>query len=206
MRVTRKVASKTLRFLMLLTVPMAAPAVAQMIDDKIMPPVLVMPEPPAEETLTEGLDATDTEQPLSIIEVPILDIQSDEDDEQELKPQLVGTFSLLHKVTAKVQNIELMSGQEYAIGDLSLTMHDCVSTPPEEPPETKTFLQISEFEAGRDKRLFSGWMFASSPGINALEHPVYDLWPISCKTEDGLTFTGEILPPVNDGGNAIITN
>ncbi len=207
MQVKRKVASNTSRFLLIAVLSLAAvPAYAQMIDDKIMPPVLVMPEPPAEEeTPSDPSDGALEQQPLSIIEVPVLDIIADEDEEQELKPQLVGTFSLLHKVTAKVQRIELLSGQEYAIGDLSLTMHDCISAPPEEPPETKTFLQISEFQAGRDKRLFSGWMFASSPGINALEHPVYDLWPLACKTEDGLAFTGEILPPVTETGAPIVT-
>ena len=63
-------------------------------------------------------------------------------------------------------------------------MHDCVSTPPEEPPETKVFLEISEFKAGRDKALFTGWMFASSPGINAMEHPVliFGCLPVRPKT------------------------
>ncbi|HAT08789.1 MAG TPA: hypothetical protein DCS39_05995, partial [Rhodobiaceae bacterium] len=41
-------------------------------------------------------------------------------------------------------------------------------------------------------------MFASSPGINAMEHPVFDIWPLACKSEDGMVFTGEILPPVNE--------
>jgi len=199
-RVKRKVASKTARFLIAFSVPFfTATAFAQMIDDKIMPPVLVMPEPIDGENGADILpDAAEDGTPLSVIEVPVLDVTIDEDEEQTEKPVLVGSFSLLHKVTAKVQKIELLSGQEYAIGDLSFTMHDCISAPPEEPPETKTFLQISEFQAGRDKRLFSGWMFASSPGINALEHPVYDLWPLACKTEDGLAFTGEILPPVTE--------
>lgn len=206
MRVKRKVASKTANFLFALSVPFfTGTAFAQMIDDKMMPPVLVMPEPeegPASDALP---DAAESETPLSVIEVPVLDIAEDEDDEKSEKPLLVGSFSLLHKVTAKVRQIDLLSGQEYAIGDLSFTMHDCISAPPEEPPETKTFLQISEFQAGRDKLLFSGWMFASSPGINALEHPVYDLWPLACKTEDGLAFTGEILPPVTQAGSAITT-
>lgn len=207
MQVKRIVANNNLRFpIFVLVMLTTSPAFAQLIDDKMMPPVLVMPElPPETATDVEDAEVFDLEQPLSVIEVPILDVEADEDDEKSLKPQLIGTFSLLHKVTAKVQQIELMSGQEYAIGDLSLTMHDCISTPPEEPPETKTFLQISEFQAGRDKGLFSGWMFASSPGINALEHPVYDLWPLACKTEDGLAFTGEILPPVSDNGAPIVT-
>ena len=178
----------------------AAPVGAQIIDDKMMPPVLIMP-PPEETSETEADDIIEDDDiiaPLSIMEVPVLDIVDEDEEEAALKPMLVGSFSLLHKVTAKVQKIELLSGQEYAIGDMSLTMHDCISTPPEEPPETKAFLEISEFKAGRDKALFTGWMFASSPGINAMEHPVFDIWPLACRTEDGMVFTGEILPPVSE--------
>ncbi|MGB2447660.1 MAG: DUF2155 domain-containing protein [Parvibaculales bacterium] len=185
----------------------AAPVGAQIIDDKMMPPVLIMP-PPEETGETEADDIIEDDDiiaPLSIMEVPVLDIVDEGEEEAALKPMLVGSFSLLHKVTAKVQKIDLLSGQEYAIGDMSLTMHDCISTPPEEPPETKAFLEISEFKAGRDKALFTGWMFASSPGINAMEHPVFDIWPLACKTEDGMVFTGEILPPVSEAQGDIQT-
>ncbi len=196
----RKVLNNSVVLLVFMAMVAAAPVGAQIIDDKMMPPVLIMP-PPEETGETEADDISEDDDiiaPLSIMEVPVLDIVDEDEEEAALKPMLVGSFSLLHKVTAKVQKIELLSGQEYAIGDMSLTMHDCISTPPEEPPETKAFLEISEFKAGRDKALFTGWMFASSPGINAMEHPVFDIWPLACKTEDGMVFTGEILPPVSE--------
>ncbi len=196
----RKVLNNSVVLLVFIAMVATAPVGAQIIDDKMMPPVLIMP-PPEETGETEADDIIEDDDiiaPLSIMEVPVLDIVDEDEEEAALKPMLVGSFSLLHKVTAKVQKIELLSGQEYAIGDMSLTMHDCISTPPEEPPETKAFLEISEFKAGRDKALFTGWMFASSPGINAMEHPVFDIWPLACKTEDGMVFTGEILPPVSE--------
>jgi hypothetical protein len=196
----RKVLNNSIVLLVFMAMVATAPVGAQIIDDKMMPPVLIMP-PPEETGETEADDIIEDDDiiaPLSIMEVPVLDIVDEDEEEAALKPMLVGSFSLLHKVTAKVQKIELLSGQEYAIGDMSLTMHDCISTPPEEPPETKAFLEISEFKAGRDKALFTGWMFASSPGINAMEHPVFDIWPLACKTEDGMVFTGEILPPVSE--------
>ena len=196
----RKVTNNSVALLVFMAMVASAPVGAQIIDDKMMPPVLIMP-PPEETGETEADDIIEDDDiiaPLSIMEVPVLDIVDEDEEEAALKPMLVGSFSLLHKVTAKVQKIELLSGQEYAIGDMSLTMHDCISTPPEEPPETKAFLEISEFKAGRDKALFTGWMFASSPGINAMEHPVFDIWPLACKTEDGMVFTGEILPPVSE--------
>jgi len=195
-----KVLNNSVVLLVFMAMVATAPVGAQIIDDKMMPPVLIMP-PPEETGETEADDIIEDDDiiaPLSIMEVPVLDIVDEDEEEAALKPMLVGSFSLLHKVTAKVQKIELLSGQEYAIGDMSLTMHDCISTPPEEPPETKAFLEISEFKAGRDKALFTGWMFASSPGINSMEHPVFDIWPLACKTEDGMVFTGEILPPVSE--------
>lgn len=175
-------------------------AYAQMIDDKMMPPVLLVP-PPTEETapLTEIPDYfgdnSDEETPLSIYEVPVLDVPQQAELAEGEKPMRIGRFSLLHKVTAKITEIELRAGEELTVGELTLVMHDCLSAPPEEPPETRTFLQVSEFRLGTDKQLFSGWMFASTPGIHALEHPVFDLWPTACITEDGLVYTGDILPP-----------
>lgn len=202
----RKVPSKGVFLFVFMACVAAQAARAQMIDDKMMPPVLVAPPVPAINDAQDDFqpENNDIIAPLSILQVPVLDIPDDDEIDGDVRPMLVGTFSLLHKVTAKVQQIQLLSGQEYAIGDMSLTMHECLSTPPEEPPETKAFLQISEFKAGRDKPLFNGWMFASSPGINAMDHPVFDIWPLACKTEDGMVFTGEILPPVSDA-NVVAT-
>ena len=204
----RKVPSKGVFLFVFMALVAAHAARAQMIDDKMMPPVLIAPPPPEISTNDDALGAEDDDiiAPLSILQVPVLDIADEDETDGAVKPMLVGTFSLLQKVTAKVQQIQLLSGQEYTIGDMSLTMHDCVSSPPEEPPETKAFLQISEFKAGRDKPLFNGWMFASSPGINPMDHPVFDIWPLACKTEDGLVFTGEILPPVSDADNGVTLN
>ena len=115
------------------------------------------------------------------------------DDILEAEPRAmrIGHFSLLNKVTAKVRPIALRLGEPLIVDDLSIVMHDCLSTPPEDPPETKAFLRIVETQKQVEKLIFSGWMFASSPGINALEHPVHDLWPKKCLGEDGLVFTGE---------------
>lgn len=200
MQVTRKVPNKS-ALLVLLALPVFwFPAQAQIIDDKMMPPVLLVPPPVEEaeddvatqELLDDDLDALT---PLSTYEVPLINVPQDEEAEKNAKPLRIGRFSLLHKVTAKVTQIDLPAGEEVTIGELTLIMHDCISAPPEEPPETRSFLQVSEFKLGTDRQLFSGWMFASSPGIHALEHPVYDLWPMACKTEDGLAYTGDVLLP-----------
>ena len=90
----------------------------------------------------------------------------------------------LDKVTARITEIELKVGDEYRFGTLVLTAKYCRTRPPIEPPETFAFLEIDEEKNERRTRVFSGWMVASSPALNALEHPVYDVWVISCKAAE----------------------
>lgn len=90
----------------------------------------------------------------------------------------------LDKVTARVWTFEAPVGQMVRFGTLEIVARTCERTPPEEPPESVAFLDISELRRGEaPKDLFHGWMFASSPGLNALEHPVYDVWVLDCKKE-----------------------
>lgn len=88
----------------------------------------------------------------------------------------------LDKVTARVQTIEAEIGQTVTFGALEITVRACDRTPPTEPPESVVFLDIFEAKPGQKRAdLFHGWMFASSPALNALEHPVYDVWVLECK-------------------------
>lgn len=89
----------------------------------------------------------------------------------------------LDKITAKVTELELPRGEEVAFGTLRITARACHQRPPEEPPETYIFLEIDDVKAdGTRVRVFTGWMLASSPALSTLEHAVYDVWAISCKT------------------------
>ena len=66
---------------------------------------------------------------------------------------------------------------------LVITARSCYSTPESETPETSAFLQIEDRRADKaPRRVFSGWMYASSPGLNGMEHPLYDVWAIKCMT------------------------
>jgi len=86
----------------------------------------------------------------------------------------------LDKVTARVGVIEVPIGEEKIFGTLSITPRACLETPPTEPPESAAFLEIHDIEQEHVEASFTGWMFASSPALSALEHPVYDVWVIDC--------------------------
>ena len=88
----------------------------------------------------------------------------------------------LDKVTARISTINAPIGQMVHFGTLDITVAQCAKKPPEEPPETSAFLTVIDNRPGGQKvRIFSGWMFASSPALNALEHPVFDVTLVDCR-------------------------
>ncbi|MGH7123387.1 MAG: DUF2155 domain-containing protein [Stellaceae bacterium] len=96
----------------------------------------------------------------------------------------------LDKTTARVSTVEAPLDKPVRFGTLVITARACDKKPPEEPPNTAAFLEIDEARAqgpaNTDVRhLFSGWMFAQSPALSGLEHPVYDVTVLDCKTETG---------------------
>ena len=100
----------------------------------------------------------------------------------------------LDKVTARVLTFDTRVGEPVRFGTLEIIPRFCDRAPPEEPPESKAFLDIYEARDGEERAdLFHGWMFASSPALNALEHPVYDVWVLDCKT------TEAVEPPAETG-------
>lgn len=90
----------------------------------------------------------------------------------------------LNKVTARVSTFETPIGKSVRFGTLEIVPRACDRTPPEEPPESTVYLDITDMRPGAPPiDLFHGWMFASSPALNALEHPVYDVWVLECKVQ-----------------------
>jgi hypothetical protein len=88
----------------------------------------------------------------------------------------------LDKISARVSRMEVPVGTTGAFGNLKITIRHCDKRPPEEPPESAAFLEIVEEQPDEPPQLrFSGWMFASSPALSALDHPVYDVWVVDCK-------------------------
>ena len=92
----------------------------------------------------------------------------------------------LDKITARVSKFEAPVDAPVRFGTLSIRVRDCEKNPPEEAPESAAFVEIDEVRPNEGKtRLFGGWMFASTPALSALEHPVYDVNLLECKAASG---------------------
>lgn len=90
----------------------------------------------------------------------------------------------LDKILGRTSILEAKVGTPIRFGTLEIVVRACRTRPPEEPPESTAFLEIDDQRPGEAKRrVFTGWMFASSPAVSALEHPVYDVWVKSCRVD-----------------------
>jgi hypothetical protein len=91
-------------------------------------------------------------------------------------------FSGLDKVTGRITSFDVAINETVQFGALQVTPRACYTRPPTETPNTDAFIEVSEVTLqGEVKRIFGGWMFASSPGLHAVEHPIYDVWLTDCK-------------------------
>lgn len=92
-------------------------------------------------------------------------------------------FAALDKVTARIQKLEVKLGDTVRFGALKVTPRACYTRHSTEAPKTTSFVEVQEILLdGKEQRIFSGWMFAESPGLNAVEHPVFDVWLTDCTT------------------------
>ena len=88
----------------------------------------------------------------------------------------------LDKITARVSTFEILEGNAGYFGTLKIKVRFCKKRPPTEPPERAAFVEVADHKPGETiVKLFTGWMFASSPSLSGLEHPVYDIWILDCK-------------------------
>ena len=91
-------------------------------------------------------------------------------------------FSGLDKITGRIISFDVAINETVRFGALEVTPRACYSRPPTEAPNTDGFIEVDELTLqGELKRIFTGWMFAASPGLNAVEHPIYDVWLTDCK-------------------------
>jgi hypothetical protein len=103
----------------------------------------------------------------------------------------IAVFAALDKVTGRIRPLEIPINQTQQFGALKVTPRVCYTRPPTEAPHTSSFVEVDEVKLNGDvERIFTGWMFADSPGLHAVEHPVFDVWLTNCKTNEPATPAG----------------
>ncbi len=91
-------------------------------------------------------------------------------------------FAGLDKITGRIISFDVAINETVQFGALRLTPRACYTRPPTETPNTDGFIEVDEITLqGEVKRIFTGWMFAASPGLHGVEHPIYDVWLTDCK-------------------------
>jgi hypothetical protein len=91
-------------------------------------------------------------------------------------------FSGLDKITGRIINFDVAIGETVQFGALQVTPRACYTRPPTETANTDAFVEVDEVTLqGEVKRIFTGWMFAASPGLHGVEHAIYDVWLTNCK-------------------------
>ena len=96
-------------------------------------------------------------------------------------------FAGLDKITGRIISFEVAINETVQFGSLQITPRVCYNRPLTEAPRTDAFAEVDEVESDKTlKRIFTGWMFADSPGLHGIEHPVYDIWLTECKGDGPL--------------------
>lgn len=114
--------------------------------------------------------------------------ETSEENIEEVKTDLSHFYNTaviqnLNKTTAKTSVLEMKIGDTLKFGQIQIIAHKCWQAPLDQKPESKILLEVLENKEGKNTRIFYGWMFASSPSISGLEHPIYDLTAINCKNK-----------------------
>jgi hypothetical protein len=105
-------------------------------------------------------------------------------------------FSGLDKITGRIISFDVAVEETVQFGALQVTPRVCYTRPPTETPNTDAFIEVDEVTLqGEVRRIFTGWMFAASPGLHAVEHPIYDVWLTDCKKEPPTITAGTQVVP-----------
>ena len=106
------------------------------------------------------------------------------------------SFSGLDKITGRIINFDEDIGETVQFGALRVKTSACYTRPSTEAANTDAFVEVDEITLqGEVKRIFSGWMYAASPGLHGVEHPVYDIWLTDCKGPDQTIVSAQPEPP-----------
>ncbi len=100
----------------------------------------------------------------------------------EMQDYAIVKLQALDKGTARISTFDVRVGSTVQFGPLFIRAQACRKSPPIETPESASFLQIweNDIKTEEPQWIFSGWMFASSPALSAMDHPLYDVWVLDC--------------------------
>ena len=100
-------------------------------------------------------------------------------------PTNAAIMQAMDKVTGRINKITVPVNSKIAFGDFSLVLRSCKTRPAEETPENFAFVDVADKSFGTEEyNIFRGWLISSTPGINAIEHPIYDVWLLECVNAD----------------------
>jgi hypothetical protein len=172
--------------------PLAPPPGTSVIPQNVPPGTAVAPPepnqgvavgPPASNPLPPG-----QRQPKGVPQSPATLQPGDEVVTEPPAQKIVNkkaSFSGLDKITGRIINFDEDIGETVQFGALRVKTDACYTRPATEAANTDAFVEVDEITLqGEVKRIFSGWMFAASPGLHGVEHPIYDIWLTDCKVPD----------------------
>jgi hypothetical protein len=111
----------------------------------------------------------------------------------------VAEFTGLDKITGRTTTFDVLIDETVQFGALRVTPRVCHTRPPTEPAQTTAFVEVDEITlSNKIQRIFTGWMFAASPGLHAVEHPIYDVWLVDCKVQMGEPERAPVAPPATE--------
>jgi hypothetical protein len=111
----------------------------------------------------------------------------------------IAGFSGLDKITGRITNFDVYMDETVQFGALQITPRVCYTRPPTETQRTSVFLEVDQVSLkGGTQRIFTGWMFADSPALNAIDHPVYDMWLVDCKQSSNTPPPEKTNPPSSE--------
>jgi len=114
----------------------------------------------------------------------------------------IAVFNGLDKITGVTTTFEIAVGDQKKFGGLIVKPDVCYTRPVTEQPKTTSFVEVDELETDSSrKRIFSGWMFAESPGLNAVQHPIYDVWLTGCRDPKAPPPVVETTPDTGTGSD-----
>ncbi len=147
--------------------------------DQFGPQLLPDAAPAAPDAQAPGAQAPDAQAP----DVP--DVPEEPAPTHISNP--VAVFAGLDKITGRIINFDVYINETVQFGALQVTPRVCYTRPPTEAPRTDAFVEVDEITLNRKiQRVFTGWMFADSPGLHAVDNAVYDVWLTDCRMKSSV--------------------